>query len=315
MARIRVGVLAKQLNIKVSEAMTRLRRLGADVKTNLSTVDEETAARLRSEPAVEQEGGLPAKKGSARATAPTGASHRVVAPTKTTAKAPAQPTPTRQPLPTAAAGTKPAHPAVPPKPATAQKTGPASGPSSTAPPGATRAPGLPPRPATPQPRGSMPPAVPNRPVAPGFKPATGGTIPRQPGTTGLRPTAVRTTSGVGAPRVASTPTLRPTGTAPGSGPKPAVSAARPPSTGAAHSRAPAVVSPSAPGQKPPVGARPSPGAAPHLRQVVPGQVVRRPVAAMPPRQAQGIAPIRRTESPAPSPPRQPPLRPRRFPRS
>ena len=47
MAKIRVGQLAKELSIKVSEALTRLQELGVEVKTNLSTVDDESAARLR----------------------------------------------------------------------------------------------------------------------------------------------------------------------------------------------------------------------------------------------------------------------------
>src|SRR2546426_175161 len=48
MAKIRVGQLAKELNLKVGEVLARLRDLGAEVKSNLSTVDEEMAVRLRS---------------------------------------------------------------------------------------------------------------------------------------------------------------------------------------------------------------------------------------------------------------------------
>src|SRR3989442_12524883 len=48
MAKIRVGQLAKELNLKVAELLARLRELGAEVKSNLSTVDDEVAARLRS---------------------------------------------------------------------------------------------------------------------------------------------------------------------------------------------------------------------------------------------------------------------------
>src|SRR5882672_11533016 len=48
MAKIRVGQLAKELNLKVADLLARLRELGAEVKSNLSTVDDEVAARLRS---------------------------------------------------------------------------------------------------------------------------------------------------------------------------------------------------------------------------------------------------------------------------
>ena len=47
MAKIRVGQLAKQLNLKTGEVLERLRALGVEVKTNLSTVEEEIAARLQ----------------------------------------------------------------------------------------------------------------------------------------------------------------------------------------------------------------------------------------------------------------------------
>jgi translation initiation factor IF-2 len=48
MAKIRVGQLAKELNLKVSEVLARLRELGAEVKSNLSTVEEELAGQMRS---------------------------------------------------------------------------------------------------------------------------------------------------------------------------------------------------------------------------------------------------------------------------
>src|SRR2546426_5302786 len=48
MAKIRVGDLAKELNLKSGEVLTRLREMGAAVKTNLSTVEEDLARRLRS---------------------------------------------------------------------------------------------------------------------------------------------------------------------------------------------------------------------------------------------------------------------------
>src|SRR5258705_3989289 len=64
MAKIRVGQLAKELNLKVSDVMARLRELGAEVKSNLSTVEDELAARLRS---------APEAKGSASAAVPEAA--------------------------------------------------------------------------------------------------------------------------------------------------------------------------------------------------------------------------------------------------
>jgi len=48
MAKIRVGDLAKELNLKSGEVLARLREMGAAVKTNLSTVEEDLAHRLRS---------------------------------------------------------------------------------------------------------------------------------------------------------------------------------------------------------------------------------------------------------------------------
>src|SRR5438093_792308 len=48
MAKVRVGQLAKEMNLKVSDLLARLRELGAEVKSNLSTVDDEIAARVRS---------------------------------------------------------------------------------------------------------------------------------------------------------------------------------------------------------------------------------------------------------------------------
>src|SRR6266702_4241630 len=47
MAKIRVSELAKELNLKSGEVLARLRELGAAVKTNLSSVEEEVAGRLR----------------------------------------------------------------------------------------------------------------------------------------------------------------------------------------------------------------------------------------------------------------------------
>jgi translation initiation factor IF-2 len=78
MAKIRVGQLAKELGIKVTEALKRLQELGVEVKTNLSTVEESSAARLREalasgRPAAEATG-TPAK-GSRPRLKPADAAH------------------------------------------------------------------------------------------------------------------------------------------------------------------------------------------------------------------------------------------------
>jgi translation initiation factor IF-2 len=49
MGKVRVGQIAKELNIKVTEAISRLKELGIDAKSNLSTIEEVVANRLRSE--------------------------------------------------------------------------------------------------------------------------------------------------------------------------------------------------------------------------------------------------------------------------
>src|SRR5258706_1627587 len=49
MGKVRVGQLAKELNIKVSEVIARLKELGIEAKSNLSTVEDIVATRLRSE--------------------------------------------------------------------------------------------------------------------------------------------------------------------------------------------------------------------------------------------------------------------------
>src|SRR5437667_1973594 len=80
MAKTRVGQLAKELNLKVADLLARLREMGVEVKSNLSTVDDEVAARLRS--AAPSEGKAPAdrpspasptKQPTARAVSRTGA--------------------------------------------------------------------------------------------------------------------------------------------------------------------------------------------------------------------------------------------------
>src|SRR5262245_42487372 len=45
MAKIRVGQLAKELNLKVGDLLIRLRQMGVEVKSNLSTVEDDGESR------------------------------------------------------------------------------------------------------------------------------------------------------------------------------------------------------------------------------------------------------------------------------
>src|SRR6267143_5323991 len=87
MAKIRVGQLAKELNLQVGNVLARLRELGAEVKTNLSTVEEEVAGRLRAslKGSEKKSTDAPAKTAGARTPAGTGKT----ATAKTAAKSPA----------------------------------------------------------------------------------------------------------------------------------------------------------------------------------------------------------------------------------
>src|SRR5687768_17279095 len=93
MPRIRVGQLAKELGISVAEALAALRKLGADVKTNLSTVEDSMAAKMRAvTPATTAVPTAPARAPkSSTLSSGLATSHRSVS------EAPAKPSP-RQPL-------------------------------------------------------------------------------------------------------------------------------------------------------------------------------------------------------------------------
>ena len=45
MAKVRVGEIAKELNLKASEALAKLKEMGITVKSNLSAIDDETVRR------------------------------------------------------------------------------------------------------------------------------------------------------------------------------------------------------------------------------------------------------------------------------
>src|SRR5712692_1029050 len=125
MPKIRVGQLAKELNLKVAELVDRLRGLGVEVKSNLSTIDEATVERVR---------------GSAPAAAATKAVKPIpAAPSKTPAR----------PAPRAAARAVTA--ALPTPPVQAK---PAARPATAASPGIARAP----QPVVSQAKGTVKPA-------------------------------------------------------------------------------------------------------------------------------------------------------------
>jgi len=217
MAKIRVGQLAKELNLKAAEVLSRLRELGAEVKTNLSTVDEEVAARLKA--AVAGPVKKPAEAAGKPAIRPSASVGKTVAATQaakpaaaTPASGPAVPVATTKPAafrpapaPTSSAsmtsahqvikpvGTAPARPATPSPgrvasvPSTRPATSPASPTGHATPPHA----GGPTRPGVPSP---------NRPMVPA------GTIRPSVGTPVTRPLAPK------APGIPST--VRPPGVVP-----------------------------------------------------------------------------------------------------
>jgi translation initiation factor IF-2 len=322
MARIRVGQLAKELNIKVSEAVARLRQLGAEVKSNLSTVDEETAARLRSGAApLPAAPAKPAKSAATRSSMPAGGAVRPAAAGTAARKPAAQTAPPKTPSPGGGGGPKavPVSPLRPPSSGTAPRGTSVATPSaapgqgqpvkghaaptvgSPAAPSTTRPPVLQPRAVPPQSRPISTPVASPRPGVPGFKPATPGAIHRPPAPASVRPTTVRTVPGTGAARVGAPPLARPTGTVPGVGQKQGTPAPRPTSIPPAGARAQGAASAVTPAQRSPAGARPTTPPTTHLRPVVPGQALKRPLPAPPPRQTQGTQQTPRPASTAPAP--------------
>src|SRR6267143_304719 len=117
MAKIRVGQLAKELNLQVGNVLARLRELGAEVKTNLSTVEEEVAGRLRAslKGSEKKSTDAPAKTAGARTPAGTGktATATQVRTTSAFAPKPGAPSGTLATPPTAAHAGGPMRPAAP----------------------------------------------------------------------------------------------------------------------------------------------------------------------------------------------------------
>ena len=98
MAKVRVGEIAKELSLKASEALAKLKELGVEVKSNLSAIDDEAVTRLRdaiggggtqvAPPDKKEEAGRPASSVRTRSRAgAAGKSPLATASTKTTGSA------------------------------------------------------------------------------------------------------------------------------------------------------------------------------------------------------------------------------------
>src|SRR3989442_2145080 len=293
MAKIRVGQLAKELNLKVGEVLARLRELGAEVKSNLSTVEDEVADHLRSAAPSSEKRPAEAPKGAP----PTGGA---AAGGRATLKAPLR---RQQP---ATQGVTPAPAASPPKgtsaishvtpqgsaprtaavKATATPVRPAPKPVPVAPAARSAAPARTssPGPARPAAAGGVPPASQHQVAQP--RPATttpakpgGAPIPHRPqvATGPPRPGVIRgAVSSQPRPGSPPLPTTRPPGSFGPTGLKPSSAAARPlsgvgqpqrplpPRGASAHPTATSA------GAKPAGPARPGAAASP-LRPVAPGE--------------------------------------------
>ena len=259
MAKIRVGQLAKEMNLKVPEVLARLRELGVEAKTNLSTVEEDVAARLRGSPASAAEAATPRKAAAKPAASPAAGpgvpAARPAPKPQTIARPPASPVTAG---PAAAAKPPVAPSSTSPRPAIARTAPPAG--AKAQPPAAGRTSGPPRYPAT---------ATPARPQGatgiPGASPAS-----PKPGSPPMRNYAT------GVPRPAQP-------VAPAR-PQPASPVVRP--TGL---KGPVTTTTARPGQAPPTAARPISGPVPG-----PGQ---RPGIAAPPRPLTGVAQPPRTVRP------------------
>ncbi|HEV8201226.1 MAG TPA: translation initiation factor IF-2 [Candidatus Polarisedimenticolia bacterium] len=199
MGKVRVGQIAKELNIKVTEAISRLKELGIDAKSNLSTIEEVVANRLRSE------------FGAARTAAKAAQPAAPKVPKIFTIKRPGAPVPPGVTLPVIPRPAPPAPPAIEPQ---------AKGPGNAAPAPSTGRGPLPVRPGMPvagRP-GAPVTARPGPPqgITPGTRPAFPGQPPR-PGTPAPGAAGVRPGQGPQRPGVApvhgrgTTPGLRPAG--------------------------------------------------------------------------------------------------------
>src|SRR5437879_4255693 len=278
MAKIRVSDLAKELNLKSGEVLGRLRELGAAVKTNLSTVEEEVAGRLRAAVA-----GLEKKPAEATVkiagvrpstvTGKTSAAKRPGTPPQSTHSSAAQPAGTTAGK-TPVIGTHPSRPAPPPprppvsgvaKPAAAPATRPAmSSQVRTAPVPAAR-PGAPPANPGFHPTSSQT-GAPTRPAAPTTtrSPVPASTARPSAAVSPVRPAATRApgTPALARPAGTVSPAVRTIQRNPlPAGQKPTPAPMRPLYGGATQSRVQRPVAPvprTAPqGPKPALGSRPA----------------------------------------------------------
>jgi len=278
MGKVRVGQIAKELNIKVTEAIVRLKELGIDAKSNLSTIEEVVATRLRSE------------FGAARSAAKMAQPAAPKIPKIVTIKRPGAPVPpgvtlpviTRPPAPPAPVPEAPKSAAGAPAPTRSPIP---ARPGSPVPP--PRGPGMvrPGTPGAPFPAGAPRPggpAVPGRPAmgtpgAPGVRPPQGfgpvrpGSMPG-PGrgtTPGLRPAGPPGTGRQGPPtgmRPSTPGAMRP---GPVGGPRTAAEAARSMSAATVATARPRPAAPPPPPPAPPRRPAPAPQRAQQIQPIEP----------------------------------------------
>jgi translation initiation factor IF-2 len=275
MGKVRVGQIAKELNIKVTEAIVRLKELGIDAKSNLSTIEEVVANRLRTE------------FGAARTAAKAAQPAAPKIPKIVTIKRPGAPVPPGVTLPVIPRPPVPPPPVSTPEPVAKSVTGT---------PGVVRGP-LPTRPGSPLPPPKGPGPVRTGGPVPAGAPRPGGpAVPVRPGFTG--PSGApgnRPPQGVGPVRAGSAPSPA-RGTTPGLRPSTPMAPGRPGSPG---------MRPSYPGARPgpvPGGPRTAAEAARTMSAATPATTRPRPAAPPPP----PPAPPRR---PAPVMQRPPQIRP------
>src|SRR6266446_651724 len=294
MPKIRVGQLVKELNLKAGDVIELLRKMGAEVKNNLSTVAEAFAVRVRGSASSGTVVPSVTAKPKARVTRPSAATTTgAKAPVVITANRgeaappdrPAVVTSTQKPR------TQPPAPGRIPPAQTERGSTIARSPAARAPaqiqnrptaavPQARQAPA--PRPSQPggpvplrpgpSPTSTIRPATPiARPGVAGAKPVPAPLTRPHTGVVPGRPVAARPTPGLGVHRPTTGQGFaRPNPPAPGQPPRPGVAPSRP--GGAA---APQMGRPQAPaGIRPPTGARPIPPAA--GPRPAPPQVPRRP---------------------------------------
>ena len=173
MGKVRVGQLAKELNIKVPEAIARLKAIGIDAKSNLSTIEEVVAARLRA--AHVAAGGQVGAAGKAGAKPAPPKVPKIF-----TIKRPGAAIPPGVTLPTIPRPQPPVAPIA--KPAAGDKplAGADRAPASTTRPGASPSPAAS-APGAPRPTGSLPrPGMATRSLGPGASPLRPPTMQRPP---------------------------------------------------------------------------------------------------------------------------------------